>query len=744
MSRLLPALLVALLVLLAFAARAVFVHEVFTRDGGVVLSIGDAYYHARVAWFDFLRFPAVLSFDPYLNHPDGSAVPWPPLYDFGVAAAARLWGDSRSVLEHTLAWAAPVLGALAVIPVALAGRMVGGWRVALAGAALYAVVPASVYWARVGNADHHAAVSLITMSYLAAAMALVRPTTAGRRLVLLAAGLLVARAVLVLSWSGSLLYLALGEASLLLVYLLSGRASLLFAQAAGTLGSAAIVATWVGVAAVPAGGAFSTTSLSWFHVLALLGVAAVSGGLGVLERKRPAASWLPRLVRAGVWTVLVLAAVLALEAPRQALVPSLEFLTKGDDWMSEQNLEGRSLFGGAIPGAQVPRVPASTYYGYFAYAIPLAMLVTLWRVRTLRVREPAACLAVWTLVLGALAIHEVRFSPDFAAVGSVAFALLLDAGRRGLASRRPARSRLPDAVFVLAALLALAPIVPAVYAPALRGTSQFLRGTLPESRDASLGAAGTLIRFAHDVKAATPETRGYLDPSARPEYGLLAQPSLAHALRYGAERALPADLFGPYLAPGKVELVNAFFAATDESAGLAIARRLGTRYVVTSAHSAFHRAGLEQQLHVGEGSGAATGTPRLEHFRLITEGPRRGRPFLPVRSPGEVVAYKLFEIVEGAVLEAEAAPGTVLWAELGLETPLGRRFAYRAATRADADGNARLRLPYSSRTDAPTRASEPYRVRVGDQEFRVSVSDEDVRTGATVTLGADDSGLGSK
>jgi hypothetical protein len=47
--------------------------------------------------------PAILTFDPYLNPPEGAAVPVPPLLDSVVAALARLAGESVAVFEHALA-----------------------------------------------------------------------------------------------------------------------------------------------------------------------------------------------------------------------------------------------------------------------------------------------------------------------------------------------------------------------------------------------------------------------------------------------------------------------------------------------------------------------------------------------------------------------------------------------------------------------------------------------------------------
>jgi asparagine N-glycosylation enzyme membrane subunit Stt3 len=74
----LPLLFIAAL---ALGARTLGFSDVFPSEGEVVLRIDDASYHARRVVYGVENFPRVLSFDPYLNFPDGARVPWPFLYD---------------------------------------------------------------------------------------------------------------------------------------------------------------------------------------------------------------------------------------------------------------------------------------------------------------------------------------------------------------------------------------------------------------------------------------------------------------------------------------------------------------------------------------------------------------------------------------------------------------------------------------------------------------------------------------
>ena len=726
---------VALLVLggAVVALRAVYLRETFGSDGTVAFTDPDGLYHARRALYSFAQFPSVLFFDPYLNHPHGSPVPWPPLYDWLLAAAARALGGSLRAFELTLAWAAPTIAALTVLPVYAIGRMLDGRATAWMGAAVFAALPVAVYYARVGNPDHHAFVALLGAVFLALSIALLRATSRGRGLAGLAVALCVARLLLVLSWSGSLVLVALGEGALLLGASLAGRSELLRAQAAGALGAAALVAPCVWIGGIPTGGPFSTTMLSWFHVAAFAGVGVVCSALAGLERRRPGRGFRVRIARALALGALALGLLLAFEAPRRAVLPSAAFLSGADAWSDERNPETRALFGMPIRGAVVPRLPASAYYGWLVWALPLALAVTLWRVRRREGRETAACFALWTLVLGGFAMSGIRFGSEFSPSASVAVALTVAEGQRALSRRLPGSvlSARALAVLLLAGALFWPPATE-LYGPQARA--------LWESRRLEASAEGpwaSLLAFGRSVRAATPETAGYLDAEGVPAYGVLVEPSLGHALRWASRRAVPADNFGPYLDALTYDRVNRFFATQSEQEAVLVATRLRTAYVVTAAHTALRSRPSQVQRVLHEHDGSARGyAPHLGHFRLVSEGPRAGVPFLPVPAPPGLAPYKLFEVVEGAVLEIEAEPGSAVQAELALVTSEGRRFPFHAVALADEAGVARLRLPYATEPVAPTRADGPWRLRVSGREIPAEVSEQDVLEGLVLRVGS--------
>jgi hypothetical protein len=91
-------------------------------------------------------------------------------------------------------------------------------------------------------------------------------------------------------------------------------------------------------------------------------------------------------------------------------------------------------------------------------------------------------------------------------------------------------------------------------------------------------------------------------------------------------------------------------------------------------------------------------------------------------------------VVEGAVIEARAEPDAEVRAELWLVTPLGRRFRYRSVTRANANGIARLRVPYATEAATAVAAEGPYRLFVGGSVRRVSVPERAVLRGDAVAV----------
>ena len=713
---------------LALGIRALRFEGAFPEEGIVRFALHDASYHARRALYSFVNFPAVLSFDPYIAYPDGAPVPIPPLYDWLLAGVARLFGDSTLTFERVAAWVSPVLSALTVWPIYTAGRRLGGPVVGLGAAFLFAVFPASSSRSGVGNPDHHAAVALISACWLASLIAEADPNR-GRRRRALQVGLHAAVvAAMILVWSGSLLYLILGEGTRLIASAVVGRhPDRLLAQSAGALLAVGMVAPWVALSGSPVGGPFSTTELSWMHVVVLGALAALAAGLAALEILRPQPVAWRRALRVAAMTLLIALPLLSAGVVREPLSSGAGFLAKQDSW-AELNPEQQPLFASA-PG----KYPATVLFGWYAFLIPLAPLLVALRWRAGHPPEVLLILLAWTTVLGVLTLGQVRYAMDFAVVGSVVFAWTLAGLQARLALRLPGGGRLAATLTLSAGLILLGPAL-AIHA-AMLGNA--LKRPLPAGGPISPNQV--VRRFAEQVREMTPETSGFLEPHAAPEYGVLVPPTLGHSFVYIARRPVPANNFGPYLHAEKYDRVTAFYQASTEAEAAAIADGLGSRYVVTQLRPVAGKqpGAFVAQLHGRDGA-AAGGRPVLEHFRLITESPAvdkrpasaRGTRW--TRKPP--IPFKLFERVEGAVLEARGEPGELLTAKVSIASPIGRRFPFRAASRADAGGTARVRVPYSTDASAHARATGAYTVRIGGASWQVEVPDAAVREGNLIRI----------
>ncbi len=721
-------LLLALLAVsaVAFTLRALNVPLVFVGDD-VVLRLDDSQYHARRALYTFEHFPAVLDRDPYLGYPEGADVPWPPLYDFALGAAGRALADSRDGLQHVLAWAPVAIGVLTTWLVFAIGSLLAGRGVTLAAAAIFAVLPASTNYSDLGNPDHHAAVAALGALLLALHLAAARPGVSGSRRATLQLGLVAARLAMALCWHGSLLYLALAEVTATAVLSIEGRVGALRAQAWGSALAALLLSPFVARWPAGVGGAWSPIELSWLHVGALAGVAGVAALVCALESRRPADGRGTRALRLAAAGLGVGALLFALPGPREGLAFVRGYFGKEVAWMAG-NLESQPLFWGGSTFV------ARWLFGGFAFVLPLAPLFAALRARSPQRRTGALMLAVWTAVLGALALDQTRYGNDFAPAGSVAFALGLHELRAAVSRRAGPR---------LAALAAGIAIV-ALTVPLGLHWSDRVRATLEVVERRSAGAdvaletlQGTLLRFAQEVRRTTPSTAGLLDPGATPEYGVIAFPMLGHVIQHLAERPATADNFGPYLSSRSFTDTIRFYRLRSEAEALELAASLGARYVVTADQGGPRRRMLLNRLHRGDGAGNA-GVEPLTRFRLVTEGPAGGASIAALkgrRSAPHHVPYKLFEIVPGAALEVRATPGAEVAAEVQVATPTGRRFRYRATATAASDGLARLRVPYATDSEAPARPTGPWRLRSGEAETLVAVPESAVATGATLRVG---------
>lgn len=723
----------ALALALALGLRALGWEWVLVDADTVVWAPGDAQYHFRRALYGWMRFPDVLFFDPYINYPGGAAISWPPLFDFGVSTFGRLLAGDLHAFQRLAAWTPPVVGALALLPVHALGRRIGGPGLGVGAAALLALLPMSINYSRVGQLDHHCAVAAIGAFLL---WTVARLADGDRASPGLAAALAAGRVAMLLTWHGSLLYLALVEGVLWLTAAVTGRRELYRLQATSALASLAVVAPLVWLFPEPLGGPWSAIALSRLHVLAVSAVVLVSAGLWGMEGRAGARSPVGRLAWTAGLGLAVLALLLVLPATQAGLDPALRFLTMRDGvgYRTGEQLPLFSLFGRATGR------PVWSVWGGFGYLLPLLPFAVAWAAPREH-RGAALVVAAWCAWFGGLALVQRRYGNDLGPAAAVGFALVLAAGARRLPGlKRSPRWRATAMAGV--AVLLLSPVAVGQWLPRLASGWAALDRD-PAAGDPALRTpAGSLTRFLEQVRAVTPETSGYFDPKQEPEYGVVAHANFGHAIQNVARRPTPTDPFWAFIGAENWHAAFGLLASDSEEEALAFARRLRARYVMS--FSSADPATVEGWLHFADGL-AVDRWPAARHFRLVSEGPDggahfadsfqvqgRGRP-----AGGKLAPYKLFEVVDGARIEISTVPGSEVTASLRLRTPSGRGLFYEARAVAAPDGGASLRVPYPTRNERPAtgvRALGPYRLRADGRSFAVAVSERQVRSGAVVPV----------
>jgi len=161
------AVILVLVVMLAFFVRSYFVWGPSVDNGFLVSGGSDSYYHERV--IDYVTETGQhLYMDPLLNYPWEMRNPRPPLFDWSVAVTGMVWssisgdavsdGTSLALIGATAFW-----GALTCIPVYLIGRQAFSRKVGLVAAFLFALTPGHIERSVASQADHDAMILFLVV-----------------------------------------------------------------------------------------------------------------------------------------------------------------------------------------------------------------------------------------------------------------------------------------------------------------------------------------------------------------------------------------------------------------------------------------------------------------------------------------------------------------------------------------------------------------------------------------------------
>ena len=218
-------------------------------------------------------------------------------------------------------------------------------------------------------------------------------------------------AVMVLVWSGSLLYIGLGEGARLLVGgILWSRPNRLLLQSGSVLLAAALIAPWVAMAPVSAEGPFSSTALSWLQVLVLVGVGTLAAAMAGFERRRPETRPPMRALRAMAFSLVIGIPMLAIPGLLETLGAGVLFVSGEDTW-AMTNPEQQPLF--STVSQSLRRSPTARF-GWLVYLIPALPVLVGAGLRRRERRESVVLLLLWTTALTVLTLRQVRFANDLA------------------------------------------------------------------------------------------------------------------------------------------------------------------------------------------------------------------------------------------------------------------------------------------------------------------------------------------
>jgi dolichyl-diphosphooligosaccharide--protein glycosyltransferase len=740
-----------LLFSLALVVRAIPMGQVL-EPGIVHFPFGaDEFYHLRRIWFGVQNFPSLIDFDSYLNFPDGARAVWPPVFDWVLAAIARVLigtGDQLA-MERLLAWAPPVLGGLTVVCVWRIGRELFSSAAGLVAGVLLALLPAHYANSQLGQIDHHVAVALTTSLLLWSALRLLadRPSTPGRWIGMGATG-----ALAMLLWPGALIHLAIVQVAAVFWLLVAGTRE----QAVSRCRILAVNHGVAFAALLPFCIGQSWQEFSPLSPLVLgrfqplwLGAATVTlfamgvlwsrSGLGATRRQRVSSAL--ALGAAGVALALV------------AIPGLLEAIDYASGWFTEDEaFQSTVLELGSLTHAGGEFVPqlANSRFSMLFWIFPIAWLGLALDARAHANAAARGLLLLWALAFLAATLLQFRFLNTF----SVAFALVLGGAAPALVRRVEAwLGRIPAVATAL--LLVVASLV--AFLPVL----DFYRPEFVNSRRVLAGKRLRLPRYNRIVRVVerssrwlrenSPLTAGYLAPAEAPGYGVLANWGIGHHVRYRSERPMPQDNFGVYGGRANYELSEAYYAARSEDEALAVAAQLGVRYVTADPGGSGQAQGYPGQamtfrLITQLGSAGPLGNannPALGHHRLIYLDD--DRDMMPRRSKIKPYRFAIFEIVEGARAVGRAEPGSTVEVTLELQLPRDERHTYLSSAEVGPDGGYELRLPYptssaggaSGSTDptgpgGPVLAAGRYQLRSGERTVALDLSEEDVRSGRTV------------
>lgn len=582
----------AVILLGAIALRLTTYSKVFTENGILFLEY-DAYYHMRRIVAGVENFPEILSFDTYINYPQGAAIGWPPLFDGMIALVVYVLGfgnPSREMIETIGVYAPVAIGLLALIPVFFIGRYAfSREECGIIAAGILAILPAHVLISLLGFVDHHGFEVLVFALMILAPILLVRVPH-----MVYYSGIMLALAILaaIYSWIGSPIFIGIIGGVMVLQFILrqmkgiSSDDLLCFGVIAFGLSGMAALTINAGILGATGMQHMRLTLFQPAYLFLWLGVILVTGLFARYLSNRPW-QWLAGIIAViGVsGSAFVYHFIPQLWA---AILGGFQYVT-GEGVVLGTISEAQSIlyFDGSLtlwPFIELFTLPLIlAVLGFFVYMRA--------RIKNRMLDDADILLAVLLLIGIVLPLYQMRFL-NFLIIpivvwGSYGSIIVLDAigkwtsettaasssRRKGKKKEVAVTSSLSQRKIVIAVFL-LVLIIPTAYSAT--GMTERLPGPPDEH---------WLVALEY-LRTETPDPGGYSDQLITPAYGVMSFWGAGNQIIYLAERPVVANNFQVGIADS-----CRFFTTTDPAVAARILDRRNVRYVVTEHVTAGSFAG---------------------------------------------------------------------------------------------------------------------------------------------------------
>ena len=671
-----------------------------TADGALAITDPDACYHLRRAALT-LETGLVPTFDRFLNAPEGSPCPWPPLFDRVLAGTASVLGG----LDRAALVLPVLLGVLACAVAFGLGRRLFGPRVGLLAALVLALLPAARQATRAGMADHHGAAQLLWVLLAWAGFQSGCPDGARSRLAGVLVGLVAAAATGV--QVASLAPLALWAACLW-VWAIASPAARRGALEMGACAMAVWGAClwWMGA---DSGWVGTLQNLSPLHGWLGLGAA------GVFAVSRAAvAGFTPPLQRA--W--LILAPVLAL-GPAAASARGREIVSGAWAWVA-----GTDPFMSLVGESQALLAGGQTAWmeQTLTWLFPVGLAI--WARELTLPHFGRRFVALAALGTGAMALAQRRFGvlhAPFLAVGAAAAV----SHALAWATAKSGRGRTWALAGVAVALVvAVRPAIMIVAGQTVAGL-----GWAEDPQRALRVERVTALRALGERAGGNP----LADPLAEPPPRVMSPWGLGHVLAWHAGVPGVAVNFGRYVGEENWRDAARFLVTSSADEGLGLMAKHGARWVVVESSTLREVPVLRQAAdrpHEGKISLAGRlmkqGGSGVFYLRLVDQS--AGTDAAP---DGTVIPlWRVFELVAGARVGFPSEWRARVRGRITVSPPRGEPFEWwgpaRQEERPDGTGRQVLHVPY-----AGTLAWETEDGRSGT----IEITDRDVTIGLLIEAG---------